>query len=182
MTRRYPNSSARRMAVAMSSARWQCWSHASLPSRTSPRASLTRSRSNGVPSASAWPRLAWEFRPPRKGSRRTFAVPIPVGGGVDFSPSPRLGCWPRGGFRARRAVGRVVPGADEGVADDLRGAHRRRGGGGLLPVGALRVLAEGGVGGQVLGHEHLVADPAPGLDEGGASADGIAGSGFDQRR
>ncbi|SIH86383.1 Uncharacterised protein [Mycobacteroides abscessus subsp. abscessus] len=58
MTSRYPNSSDSRIAVAMSSARWQCWSHARVPSSTSASVSLTRSRSKGVPSASAWSRLA----------------------------------------------------------------------------------------------------------------------------
>src|SRR5699024_9741259 len=49
------------------------------------------------------------------------------------------------------AFGLGVPAAEEGVAEDLRGAHPRRGGGGLLPVAALRVLAEGGVQGAARG-------------------------------
>ena len=85
------------------------------------------------------------------------------------------------GFRLG-SFGPVVPCLDEGVADDLDGAHPRRRGDLLLPVHAFRVLAERGFHGQILRHEHLVDDPSPGLEEGGATADGVAGSGLDERR
>ena len=58
MTRRYPNSSASRRAVAMSSCRCVCWSQASSPSSTRARVSSARSVLNGSPLVAAAARAA----------------------------------------------------------------------------------------------------------------------------